>query len=61
MNKMILTNLSISWRVEYDEEGNVIGMNVAILTNAEEVAPYGRRLGANMMMSEPMLEQVKVN
>lgn len=61
MNKMILTNLSISWRVEYDEEGNVIGRNVAILTNAEEVAPYGRRLGANMMMSEPMLEQVKVN
>ena len=61
MNKLLLTGLSISWRVDYDEKGEAKGRHVAIFAEAREVAPFGRRLGANMMMSETMLEQVKVN
>jgi hypothetical protein len=61
MNKILLTGLAISWRVDYDEKGEAKGKHVAIYADAREVAPFGRRLGANMMMSEPMLEQVKVN
>ena len=61
MNKLLLTGLAISWRVDYDEKGEAKGKHVAICADAREVAPFGRRLGANMMMSEPMLEQVKVN
>lgn len=61
MNKILLTGLAISWRVDYDEKGEAKGKHVAICADAREVAPFGRRLGANMMMSEPMLEQVKAN
>lgn len=61
MNKILLTGLAISWRVDYDEKGEAKGKYVAIFADAREVAPFGRRLDANMMMSEPMLEQVKVN
>ena len=61
MNKLLLTGLVISWCVDYDEKGEAKGKHVAISADAREVAPFGRRLGANMMMSEPMLEQVKVN
>ena len=61
MNKILLTGLAISWRVDYDEKGEAKGKHVAIYADAREVAPFGRRLGANMMMSELMLEQVKVN
>lgn len=61
MNKLLLTGLAISWRVDYDEKGEAKGTHVAISADAREVAPFGRRLGANMMMSEAMLEQVKVN
>ena len=61
MNKLLLTGLAISWRVDYDEKGEAKGKHVAISADAREVAPFGRRLGANMMMSEAMLEQVKVN
>lgn len=61
MNKLLLTGLAISWRVDYDEKGEAKDKHVAISADAREVAPFGRRLGANMMMSEPMLEQVKVN
>jgi len=61
MNKLLLTGLAISWRVDYDEKGEAKSKHVAISADAREVAPFGRRLGANMMMSEPMLEQVKVN
>ena len=61
MNKILLTGLAISWRVDYDEKGEAKGKHVAIYADAREVAPFGRRLGANMMMSETMLEQVKVN
>ena len=61
MNKLLLTGLAISWRVDYDEEGEAKGKRVVISTDAREVAPFGRRLGANVMMSETMLEQVKVN
>jgi hypothetical protein len=61
MNKLLLTGVSISWRVDYDEKGEAKGKHVAIFADAREVAPFGRRLGASMMMSEPMLEQVKVN
>ena len=61
MNKILLTGLAISWRVDYDEKGEAKGKHVAIYADAREVAPFGRRLGANMMMSEAMLEQVKVN
>ena len=61
MNKILLTGMAISWRVDYDEKGEAKGKHVAIYADAREVAPFGRRLGANMMMSEPMLEQVKVN
>ena len=61
MNKLLLTGLAISWRVDYDEKGEEKGKHVAIYADAREVAPFGSRLGANMMMSETMLEQVKVN
>ena len=61
MNKLLLTGMAISWRVDYDEKGEAKGKYVAIFAEAREVAPFGRRLGANMMMSETMLEQVKVN
>jgi hypothetical protein len=61
MNKILLTGLAISWRVDYDEKGEAKGKHVAIYADAREVAPFGKRLGANMMMSETMLEQVKVN
>ena len=61
MNKILLTGLAISWRVDYDEKGEAKGTHVAISADAREVAPFGRRLGANMMMSEAMFEQVKVN
>ena len=61
MNKILLTGLAISWRVDYDEKGEAKGKHVAIYADAREVAPFGRRLGANMMMSEAMFEQVKVN
>jgi hypothetical protein len=61
MNKLLLTGLAISWRVDYDEKGEAKGKHVAISADAREVAPFGRRLGANMRMSETMLEQVKVN
>ena len=61
MNKILLTGLAISWRVDYDEKGEAKGKHVAIYADAREVAPFGRRLGANMMMSEAMLEQVKMN
>ena len=61
MNKLLLTGLAISWRVDYDEKGEAKGTHVAISADAREVAPFGRRLGANMMMSEQMLEKVKVN
>jgi hypothetical protein len=61
MNKLLLTGLAISWRVDYDEKGEAKGKHVAISADAREVAPFGRRLGANMLMSETMLEQVKVN
>jgi len=61
MNKLLLTGMAISWRVDYDEKGEAKGKYVAIFAEAREVAPFGRRLDANMMMSETMLEQVKVN
>lgn len=61
MNKLLLTGLAISWRVDYDEKGEAKGTHVAMSADAREVAPFGRRLDANMMMSEAMLEQVKVN
>ena len=61
MNKLLLTGLAISWRVDYDEKGEAKGKHVAIFADAREVAPFGRRLGANVMMSETLLEQVKVN
>ena len=61
MNKILLTGLAISWRVDYDEKGEAKGKHVAIYADAREVAPFGRRLGANMIMSEVMLEQVKMN
>ena len=61
MNKILLTGLAISWCVDYDEKGEAKGKHVAIYADAREVAPFGRRLGANMMMSEAMLEQVKMN
>lgn len=61
MNKLLLTGLAISWRVDYDEKGEAKGKHVAISADAREVAPFGRRLGVNMMMSETMLEQVKMN
>jgi hypothetical protein len=61
MNKLLLTGLAISWRVDYDEKGEAKGRHVAISADAREVAPFGRRLGANMLMSETMFEQVKVN
>lgn len=61
MNKILLTGLTISWRVDYDEKGEAKGKRVAISADAREVAPFGRRLGANMTMSETLLNQVKVN
>jgi hypothetical protein len=61
MNKLLLTGLAISWRVDYDEKGEAKGKHVAISADAREVALFGRRLGANVMISETMLEQVKVN
>lgn len=61
MNKLLLTGLSISWHVDYNEKGEAKGKHVAISADAREVAPFGRRFGANMMMSELMLEQIKVN
>lgn len=61
MNKLLLTGLAISWRVDYNKKGEAFGKHVAIYADAMEVAPFGRRLGANIMMSEAMLEQVKVN
>jgi hypothetical protein len=61
MNKLLLTGLAISWRVDYDEKGEAKSRHVAISADAREVAPFGRRLGANVMMSETLLEQVKVN
>lgn len=61
MNKLLLTGLAISWRVDYDEKGEAKGKHVAISADAREVAPFGRRLGTNVMISETMLEQVKVN
>lgn len=61
MNKLLLTGLAIEWRVDYDEKGEAKGTHVAISADAMEVAPFGRRLGVNVMMSETMLEQIKVN
>ena len=61
MNNLLLTGLAISWRVDYDEKGEAKGKRVDIYAEAREVSPFGRRLGANMMISEPKLEQVKVN
>jgi len=61
MNKLLLTGLAISWRVDYDEKGEAIDKYVAISVDAREVVPFGRRLGANIKMSEALLEQVKVN
>ena len=61
MSKLLLTGLSISWRVDYDENGVAIGKHVAIHVNAEEAAPFGKRLGANLMLTETMLEHIKVN
>lgn len=61
MNKLLLTGLSIEWRVDYDEKGEAKGTHVAIYADAMEVAPFGRRLGANIMMSEAMLKEVKMN
>jgi hypothetical protein len=61
MNKLLLTGLSISWRVDYDEKGEAIGKHVVIRFNAEEAAPFGKRLGANLMLTETMLNQIKVN
>lgn len=61
MSKLLLTGLSISWRVDYDEKGEAKGSHVAIYTDAMEVAPFGRRLGANTMMSEAMQKEVKMN
>jgi hypothetical protein len=61
MNKLLLTGLAISWRVDYDEKGVAKGRHVAISADAREVALFGRRLGTNVMISETMLEQVKVN
>lgn len=61
MSKLLLTGLSVSWRVDYDENGVAIGKHVAIFATAEEAVPFGKRLGANMMLSEQMLEQIKMN
>lgn len=61
MNKILLTGLSILWRVDYDEKGKAKGKHVDISSDAMEVAPFGRRLGVNVMMSEAMLEQIKVD
>lgn len=61
MNKILLTGLAISWRVNYDEKGEAKGRHVAISADAMEVAPFGMRLGANVMMGAAMLEQVKVD
>ena len=60
MNKLLLTGLAISWCVDYDEKGQAKDKHVAISAEAREVAPFGRRLNANLMMSETMLEYVKV-
>ena len=61
MNKILLTGLTISWRVDYDKKGEAKGKYVAISADAGEVAPFGRRLGANTMMSEMLFKQAKVN
>lgn len=61
MSKILPTTLSISWRVEYNENGEATGRHVAICANAEEAAPFGRRIGTNMMLSSAMLEQIKIN
>ena len=61
MNKLLLTGLSISWRVDYDEKGEAKCTHVAIRVNAEEAAPFGKRLGANLMLTETMLEHIKAN
>lgn len=61
MNKLLLKSLAISWRVDYDEKDEAKGRHVAIFADAMEVAPFGRRLGANTMISETMLEQIKMN
>lgn len=61
MSKLLLTGLSIAWRVDYDENGEAVGRHVAIFTNAEETAPNGKRFGANMRMSRVMLDQIKIN
>jgi hypothetical protein len=61
MSKLLLTGLSIAWRVDYDENGKAVGRHVAIFANAEEAAPNGKRFGANMRMSRVMLDQIKIN
>ena len=61
MNKLLLTGLSISWRADYDEKDEVKNKYVVISADAREVAPFGRWLGANIMISEAMFEQVKMN
>ena len=52
ISKMILTDIGISWRVDYDEKGEACGKHVAFIANCIENVPNGKRIAGQVIMSE---------
>ena len=59
ISKLILTDISVSWRVDYDEKGEPKGKHVALFASASENVPNGRRIGGQVSMSEQMFDSVQ--
>ena len=59
MSKLILTDISISWRIEHDEKGVPCGKCVSCFANAEENVPNGRRIAGQVTMSESLFDSIK--
>ena len=58
ITKLILTDISISWRVDYDKKGEPSGRHVAFLASAIENVPNGRRVVGHVSMSQDVFNSV---
>lgn len=58
IRKLILTDISISWRVDYGKDGEPCGKHVAFLASAIENVPNGRRVVGATSMSQDVFASV---
>lgn len=61
ITKLILTDISISWRVDYDKKGEPCGRHVAFLASAIETVPNGRRVVGQVSMGQDVFNSVSAD